>query len=131
MDNIVDSYAKRLHISNKIYNKLTNKELSDDQKAIIASILNDCNRLVNVGFMIDSCDERLFAGQNKKLLLNFMTVFCGIFSATYTKSQDMVDFLGKLSEELGDFYDSYLNKQVTYNDDEAVSELESKYKEEE
>lgn len=71
---LLEHYAKRLQVSESVYNKATGESLDNNRKIAIATVLNNTNKFLNEAFANSVGTQRADLGAFKKFCLNLTTV---------------------------------------------------------
>lgn len=73
--NLLESYAKRLNVSESVYSKAHDGEsLSNEKKIAVARILDNTSKFLNEAFTNSTGTQRADLGMYKKFALNLTTV---------------------------------------------------------
>lgn len=73
--NLLESYAKRLNVSESVYSKAHDGEsLSNEKKIAVARVLDNTSKFLNEAFTNSTGTQRADLGMYKKFALNLTTV---------------------------------------------------------
>lgn len=73
--NLLESYAKRLNVSESVYSKAHDGEsLSNEKKIAVARVLDNTSKFLNESFTNSTGTQRADLGMYKKFALNLTTV---------------------------------------------------------
>ena len=72
--NLLETYQKRLAVSESVYNKENGRKLDRNQKVTIATVLNNTSKYLNEAFSNSVGTQRADLGTFKKFCLDLTTV---------------------------------------------------------
>ena len=67
---LLETYAKRLEVANKIHQEKFNESMSESKKLLVATVLNNTTKFLNEKFENSVGTQRTALGDYKKFCIN-------------------------------------------------------------